>query len=243
MPTSIFQLFKKEFPEPLSDTINIFQSRCISYTKHILNIAIVIPFHKNGDKIDCNNYGAVSVLSSISKMFEKSLHICQIDFVRKNKLFFCDQFGCGNGYSVNHALFSLTELIRKALDENKFVLGVFSDLKKAFNTVDHNILLSKLYHYGVEGAPHQQFKSYLTGNQQCTTINHQKSSLSSFRYSVLQGSILGLQLFLLYINDLRHHFARYTNFLYASHSLKSFITTINFSLSYLVQWLRQAKYF
>ena len=51
MPTSIFQLFKKEFPEPLSDTINIFQSRCISYTKHILNIAIVIPFHKNGDKI------------------------------------------------------------------------------------------------------------------------------------------------------------------------------------------------
>ena len=109
-------------------------------------------------------------------------------------------------------------------------------------TVDHNILLSKLYCYGVEGAPHQLFKSYLTGSQQHTTINHQKSNLSSIKYSAPQCSVLGLQLFLLYINDLNkafvhskvHHFASDTNFLYTIHSLKSFITVINFSLSYLV---------
>ena len=76
------------------------------------------------------------------------------------------QFGFKNGYSVNYALTSLTELIRKTLDEEKFACGVFTDLQKAVDTVDHNILLSKLYHYGVKGTPPQWFKSYPTGRQQ-----------------------------------------------------------------------------
>ena len=102
------------------------------------------------------------------------MHICLVNFLRKNKLLFCHQFGFRNGYSVNHALTSLTELIRRALDEDKFACGVFIDLQKAFDIVDHNILLSKLYHCGVKGTPHQWFKSYLTGRQQYTGINHQK---------------------------------------------------------------------
>ena len=101
--------------------------------------------------------------------------ICLINFLRKNKLLFCYQSGVRNGYSVNHTLTSLTELISKALDEDKFACGIFIDLQKAFDTADHNILLSKLYHYGVKKAPHQWFKSYLTGRQQYTTINYQTS--------------------------------------------------------------------
>ena len=119
-------------------------------------------------------------------------------------------------------------MIRKALDEDKFACGVFIDLQKAFETVDHGILLSKLNHYGVRGASYQWFKSYLIGRQQYTTIAHLKSDLHGINYGVPQGSILGPTLFLLYINDLNqaivhskvHHFADDTNFLYASHSFK-----------------------
>ena len=216
---------------------------------NILKIANVISIHKKGVKLDCDNYRPISLYSNISKIFEKSMHICLVNILRKNKLLFCHQFGFQSGYFDNHALTSLTELIRKALDEDKFACGVFIDLQKAFDTVDHNILLSKLYHYGVKGTPHQWFKSYLKDRQQYTTINHQNSSLSNIKYSVPQGSVLGLLLFQLYINDLNkavvhskvHHFADDTNFLYASHSLKNLNKTVNFDLSNLVQWLRANK--
>ena len=112
------------------------------------------------------------------------MHICLVNFLRKNKLLLCHQFGFQNGYSVNHALTSLTELIRKALDEDKLACGVSIDLQKVFDTVDHNILLSKLYHYGLKGTPHQWFKSYVTGRQQYITISYQKSSLSYIKYGV-----------------------------------------------------------
>ena len=128
---------------------------------------------------------------------------------------FSHQFAFRNGYSTNHALTSLTEMIRKALDEDKFVCGVFIDLQKAFVTVDHGIFLSKFNHYGVRGASYQWFESYLTNRQQFTTIAHLKSDLGSIDYGVPLSSVLGPILFLLYINDLNqailhskvHHFA------------------------------------
>ena len=167
---------------------------------NIPKIANVIPIHKKVTNL-------IVIITDLfpsyhSKIFEKSVHIHLVNILRKNKLIFCYQFGFQNGYSINHALFSLTELIRKALDEDKFACGLFTDLQKAFGTVDHDILLSKLYHYGVKGIPHQWFKSYLTGREQYTTINHQKSSLSNIKYGVPQGPVLGPLLFLLYITNL-----------------------------------------
>ena len=175
-----------------------------------------------------NSKHTISLLCNVSKVFEKSMHIRLVSFLRKNKLILFHQLSFRNGYSVNHAVTSLTELIRKALDEEKFACGFFIDLQKVFDTVDHNILLSNLYHLGVKGTPHQWFKSYLTGRQQYTTINHQKSSLSHIKYGVPQDSVLEPLLFVLYnccfdlnkavVHSKVHPFADDTNVLHASYS-------------------------
>ena len=150
IPTKIFKLFKKEFSKRLSDIINLSFNEGIF--PNLLKIANVIPIHKKGDKLDCNNYRPISLLSNISKIFEKYMHTRLTNFLRINKLWFSYQLGFNNGYSLNHALTNSTEMIRKALDEDKFACGVFIDLQKAFDTVHHDILLSKLNHYGVRGA-------------------------------------------------------------------------------------------
>ena len=127
--------------------------------------------------------------------------------------------------------------------------GVFINLQKVFDTVDHKILLSKINHYGIKGIPYEWFKSYLTNRQQFTTVNNKQSELSSIEFGIPQGSILGPLLFLIYINDLSkaiifssvHHFADDTNILYVSSSLKNVNKKLNHALSNLVQWLRANK--
>ena len=244
IPTKILKLFKKEFSKPLSDIINLSFNQ--SVFPNLLKIANVTLIHKKDGKLDCNNYRPISLLSNINKIYEKCMHTRLTNFLMINKLFFSNQLGFRNGYSTNHALTSSTEMIGTALDVDKFTCGVFIDLQKAFDTLDHGILLSKLNHYGVREAFYQWFKSYLTGRPQYTTIAHLKSDLCSINYGVPQGSVLGPVLLLLYINDLNqailhskvHHFADDTNFSYASHSLKKLKKTMNFDLSNLVQWLR-----
>ena len=139
------------------------------------------------------------------------------------------QFGFRAKHSTNHALFSLTEMIREALDNSNFACGIFIDLQKAFDTVDHQILLKKLEHYGVRGLANNWFKSYLTNRQQFVSINGFDSKKQPMKYGVPQGSVLGPLLFLIYINDLHkaikfstiHHFADDTNLVVVSKSLKS----------------------
>ena len=114
------------------------------------------------------------------------------------------------------------------MDEGNFACGIFVDFAKAFDTVDHTILLKKLEHYGVRGLANNWFKSYLTNRKQYVSINGFDSTLKEMKYGVPQGSVLGPLLFLIYINDLHcaikysttHHFADDTNFLYVSKSLK-----------------------
>ena len=130
-----------------------------------------------------------------------------------------------------------------------FACGVFIDLQKAFDTINHDILLSKLNHYGIREVAFDWFKSYLSNRTQYVTINNERSEIQTIKYGVPQGSILGPLLFLIYINDLSrsiknlkiHHFADDTNLLYASSSLKDINKKINFDLSNLVQWLQANK--
>ena len=138
------------------------------------------------------------------------------------------QFRFHNGHSTNHALLNLTEDIRYALDNNIFAVGIFIDLQKAFDTIDHKLLLIKLDYYGIRGIANNWFRSYLTNRKQYVTVAGGNSELKIMKFGVPQGSVLGPLLFLLYINDLNkainycvtRHFADDTNLLIKNKSLK-----------------------
>ena len=140
-------------------------------------------------------------------------------------------------------------MIRNALDNSKFACGIFVDFQKAFDTVDHNVLLEKLEHYGVRGLANNWFKSYLSNRQQYVSVNGFHSNTLPMKYGVPQGSVLGPLLFLIYINDLHnairhsvvHHFAGDTNLLYVSENPKSIQNKINQDLKSLCTWLRANK--
>ena len=111
------------------------------------------------------------------------------------------QFGFRKGHSTSHAIITLVERVSKALDTGKYVVGVFLDLKKAFATVDHGILLEKLYLYGIRGNIYSWFESYLTNRSQFVEYNNVKSKTENITHGVPQGYILGPLLFIIYMND------------------------------------------
>ena len=210
-----------------------------------MKLAKVVPVYKKDDKLDCNNYRPISLLPSLSKIFEKLVHQKLPLFLEKNKQLYQFQFGFRSKHSTSHALISLTEKIRAALDKNPFACGVFIDLRKAFDAVNHNILISKLEYYDNRGIPLAWFKSYLHNRFQYVSVNGTDSELLLIKHGVPQGSILGPLIFLLYINSLHkaiifskiHYFADDTNFLYESHSLKDINRKINYDMSRVTRWL------
>ena len=185
----------------------------------------------------------------ILKKYLKSLCIRDCIFLNKNNVIYNLQFGFRKQYSASHTLINITENIRKALEDGNIDCEVFVDLQKAFDTVDHKILLAKLNHYGICGVSNDWFKSYLSNRNQYVSINGYESGLAALNCGVPQGSVLGPLLFLLYINDLNqaikfckvHHFADDTNLLCLSNSIKKLNKLVNADLKHLVNWLNANK--
>ena len=247
IPYRILLLLKNEISKQLADLFNL--SFMTGVFPSVLETAKVVPFFKKDSKLDYSNYRPISLLSNVKKTLEKLMYKRLYTFLNSNNIIYNLQFGFRQQYSTSHALVNITENIRKALDGGNIGCGIFVDLQKAFDTVDHQILLTKLNHYGIRGVSNDWFKSYLSNRNQYVSINGFDSGLAAINCGVPQGSVLGPLLFLLFINDLNHtikfckvhHFADDTNLLYMSNSIKKLNKLVNADLKHLVHWLNANK--
>ena len=214
-----------------------------------LKIAKVIPLYKANDPSMFNNYRPISLLSVFSKILEKLMYDRLYQYLVKFKLLYDFQFGFQKYKSTYMAIICLVDRLVSALEKGEIGIGIFIVFRKAFDTVDHAILLEKLNYYGIRGSALDWLQSYLCDRQQFVEFEGYSSNMQYLQCGVPQGSNLGPLLFLLYINDLAYVspnlfailFADDSNFFCTGKDIDDLVDTVNHELKAIVSWLNANK--
>ena len=214
-----------------------------------MKTAKVIPIYKTGDRNQFTNYRPISLLSQFSKIIEK-LFVARLDhFIEKHHLLSNHQYGFRSKRSTVMAVTELVEAISTSIDNREYTVGVFIDLKKAFDTIDHAILIKKMDRYGIRGVANKWLASYLQNRTQYVHVDGIDSDPLCITHGVPQGSVLGPKLFIMYINDigevltmLKHVlFADDTSLHSSGRDLGQLLNTVEDELKLLKKWFDANK--
>ena len=201
IPPKMLKLSEPVISPLLTDIFN--ESFTSGVFPSTLKFAKILPIHKGGSKLSINNYRPISLLPIFSKILEKLMHERLLHFLEQNKIIFEHQFGFQKGKSTTLAIMDLYSKLINANEAKNTSCSIFLDFSKAFDTVNHDILLRKLEYYGIRGTQLEWFRSYLSLRPQKVDIGGVLSDQQIIQCGVPQGSILGPLLFILYINDIQ----------------------------------------
>ena len=237
----------EEIAYPLCHLINKSLSSGIFPTEE--KIGKITPLYKSDSHSSFDNYRPISVLTVTSKIIERLVHNQLYEYLENNKLLISQQYGFRKNRSTDHAVTLLTDYIRSNMDSRCCTGAIYIDLKKAFDTVDHGVLLSKLKIYGILGKEHSWFCDYLFNRQQLVQYNNFDSDILTVTTGVPQGSILGPLLFILHMNDIVYQLEKCKMLLYADDMVIYYANqnseviekVLNDEFHHIGNWLRENR--
>ena len=214
-----------------------------------LKIAKVAPIFKSGDKGNVSNYRPISILPVFSKVLERIMCNRVYHHLDSKGLLYEKQFGFQRNNSTEHAILQLTRDITSSFEKGEYTLGVFIDLSKAFEAVDHQILIKKLHYYGIDGTALKWFKSYFSNKKQHISSQDVSENCLDIIWGIPQGSLLGPLIFLVYANDLfkapkplmELMFADNTNLFLSHKNIGTLFDSMNVELENVSTWLKSNK--
>ena len=200
LPPGLFKDTANVIAEPLTYIINLSLNTGIIPTDW--KKGKIIPIYKSGSAKDIDNYRPITILPVASKILEKCVHSQVLNYLEENKLLSDSQFGYRPHRSTELAATLFLDNIRENMDKGQLTGAIFIDLRKAFDTISHSLIVSKLPNYGISGIEKEWFTNYLFAREQCVSVNGEQSSFKPVKCGVPQGSILGPLLFIMHFNGI-----------------------------------------